>query len=188
MERRSFIKHTGLAGILAAGSAPAFAQGAPGDQVALRVELPEVARTIDGASEVDVEKRGGATGGKFDVQVFAAGEVVRPSGRGRGPERYRSMRPHGELLLCRQGPTFAFGTRSRSASSASVRCVVVFGGGEKVMNEFYKEIQHSRRSCAATPARRWAAGTARKSSPSPISRASRCASAALPARCWPSSA
>ena len=30
MERRSFIKHTGLAGILAAGSAPAIAQTQPG--------------------------------------------------------------------------------------------------------------------------------------------------------------
>jgi len=29
MERRSFIKHAGLAGILAAGSAPAFAQSQP---------------------------------------------------------------------------------------------------------------------------------------------------------------
>src|SRR4051794_20014722 len=29
MERRSFIKHTGMAGILAASSAPAFAQAAP---------------------------------------------------------------------------------------------------------------------------------------------------------------
>jgi hypothetical protein len=29
MERRSFIKHTGLAGILAASSAPVFAQSAP---------------------------------------------------------------------------------------------------------------------------------------------------------------
>ena len=29
MKRRSFIKHAGLAGVLAAGTAPAFAQAAP---------------------------------------------------------------------------------------------------------------------------------------------------------------
>ena len=44
MERRSFLKHTGLAGILAAGSAPAFAQARPGSQMAARVELSEEPR------------------------------------------------------------------------------------------------------------------------------------------------
>ena len=53
MERRSFLKNTGLAGILAAGSAPAFAQ-TPDGQVALRVELPEVASTRStAAAETD---------------------------------------------------------------------------------------------------------------------------------------
>ncbi len=56
------------------------------------------------------------------------------------------------------------------------------GDGMKLMNEFTKKCEHHRRSRPATPARRWAAGSARRSRTSPTSTASSSASADLAGR------
>ena len=44
MERRSFIRKTGIAGVLAAGAAPAIVHAQADDPLAPGLELPEVAR------------------------------------------------------------------------------------------------------------------------------------------------
>ena len=49
MKRRSFLQHTGLAGILAAGSAPAFAQAAPEIKWRLAASWPKSLDTLYGA-------------------------------------------------------------------------------------------------------------------------------------------
>ena len=51
MERRSFIKHTGLAGILAASSAPVFAQSAPEVKWRMASSFPKSLDTIFGAAD-----------------------------------------------------------------------------------------------------------------------------------------
>jgi len=76
MKRRSFIKHTGLAGILAAGSAPAFAQAAPEVKWAHGCELAEEPRHDLGGAELVSKRCASATNNKFQIQVFAAGEIV----------------------------------------------------------------------------------------------------------------
>ena len=105
MERRSFLKHTGLAGILAAGSAPAIRADARRSQVAARVELSEEPRH-------DLRRRGNdlrsasprSTNNKFQIQVFAAGEIVPAVRRGRcRAERHGPVLPHGAVLFLRQG-------------------------------------------------------------------------------------
>ena len=50
MERRSFIKNAGMAGILAAGSAPAFAQSAPEVKWRLASSFPKSLDTIFGGA------------------------------------------------------------------------------------------------------------------------------------------
>src|SRR4030042_2874510 len=75
MERRSFLKNTGLAGILAAGSAPAFAQ-TPTVKWRCASSFPKSLDTIYGASEAAAKAVSDITGGKFQIQVFAAGEIV----------------------------------------------------------------------------------------------------------------
>src|SRR5262245_53938833 len=75
MERRSFIKHTGLAGILAAGSAPAIAQ-TPTVKWRCASSFPKSLDTIYGAAETAAKTVSDVTGGKFQIQVFAAGEIV----------------------------------------------------------------------------------------------------------------
>ena len=61
MERRSFIKHTGLAGILAAASAPAFAQASPEVKWRLASSFPKSLDTIFGGAETISKRVAAAT-------------------------------------------------------------------------------------------------------------------------------
>ena len=80
-------------------------------------------------------------------------------------------------------PTFAFGTAVPfGLNSRMQNAWMYFGGGMELMNDFYKQLQHLRAFRPAIPARRWAAGSARRSRSSPTSTASRCASAAFAGR------
>ncbi len=112
MERRSFIKHTGLAGILAAGSAPVFAQ-TPGEvKWRLASSFPKSLDTIYGAADVISKRVAAATDNKFQIQVFAGGEIVPPFGvRRRGAERARSS-----AAIRRRITISARTRRSRSAA------------------------------------------------------------------------
>ncbi|HEY5307222.1 MAG TPA: twin-arginine translocation signal domain-containing protein, partial [Casimicrobiaceae bacterium] len=76
MERRSFIKHAGIAGVLAAGTAPALAQTAPEVKWRMASSFPKSLDTIYGAAETISKRVASATNGKFQIQVFAAGEIV----------------------------------------------------------------------------------------------------------------
>ena len=76
MERRSFIKHTGLAGILAASSAPAFAQAQPEVKWRLASSFPKSLDTLYGGATTISQRVAAVTGGKFQIQLFAAGEIV----------------------------------------------------------------------------------------------------------------
>ncbi len=80
MERRQFIKHAGMAGILAAGVAPAaHAQGA-NIRWRLASSFPKALDTIFGASDVFAKKLKEMSGGKFEISVHAGGELVPPFG------------------------------------------------------------------------------------------------------------
>ena len=78
MERRKFIGKAGagIAGIVAAGSAPAFAQGTGEVKWRLASSFPKSLDTIFGAAEFLARRVADATGGKFQIRIFAAGEIV----------------------------------------------------------------------------------------------------------------
>ena len=76
MQRRSFIKHAGLAGILAAGTAPAIAQTAGEVKWRCASSFPKSLDTIYGGAEVVAKRVASLTNNKFKIQVFAAGEIV----------------------------------------------------------------------------------------------------------------
>jgi len=76
MQRRDFIKHGGIAGVLAASSAPAFAQSAPEIKWRLTSSFPKSLDTIYGAAAQMAKRVSEATDNKFQIQVFAAGEIV----------------------------------------------------------------------------------------------------------------
>src|SRR5262245_6154312 len=75
MQRRSFLAHGGLAGILAAGTAPVFAQS-PTVRWRLSSSFPKALDTLFGASEVFSKKVSEATGGKFTISAHAGGEIT----------------------------------------------------------------------------------------------------------------
>jgi len=77
MERRSFVRQAGLAGVLAAGAAPAVVQ-AQGAQVRWRLasSFPKSLDTLFGAAELMAKKVGEMSGGKFQIATHAGGEIV----------------------------------------------------------------------------------------------------------------
>ena len=80
MERRSFLKTAGLG--LAAGTvaAPALAQNLPTIKWRMASSFPKSLDTLHGTGEFLVKRISDMTGGKFQIQLFAAGELVPPAG------------------------------------------------------------------------------------------------------------
>src|SRR5688500_3216903 len=78
MERRKFINRAGagMAGILAAGTAPAFAQASPEIKWRLASSFPKSLDTIFAVAESMGKRVAALTNNRFQVQTFAAGEIV----------------------------------------------------------------------------------------------------------------
>jgi TRAP-type mannitol/chloroaromatic compound transport system substrate-binding protein len=68
MDRRSLIKHAGIAGVLAAGVAPAVHAQAT-IRWRLASSFPKALDTIYGAAEIFAKQVGAMTGGKFQITV-----------------------------------------------------------------------------------------------------------------------
>ena len=80
MDRRSFIRKAGATGAGAAAvttlAAPAIAQSAPKINWRITSSFPKSLDTIYGGAEVLAKMVSEATDGNFQIQVFAAGEIV----------------------------------------------------------------------------------------------------------------
>jgi TRAP-type mannitol/chloroaromatic compound transport system substrate-binding protein len=140
MERRSFIKHTGLAGILAAGSAPAFAQATPTVKWRCASSFPKSLDTIYGAAVTAAQVVKDVTGGKFEIQVFASGEIVPglqvADAVQAGTVECGHTAPY---YYVGKDPSFAFGTAIPfGLNQRQYDAWWFFGEGEKLFNEFLK--------------------------------------------------
>src|SRR2546423_2180103 len=76
MKRREFLKAAGLGWATSAVAAPAIAQSMPELKWRLTTSFRKSLDTIYGAAEVFAKLVSEATDGKFQIQVFAAGEIV----------------------------------------------------------------------------------------------------------------
>jgi len=76
MKRRTFLKGGAVAGVTALVAAPAIAQAAPEIKWRLTSSFPKSLDTIYGASEAFAKAVAEASDNKFQIQVFAAGEIV----------------------------------------------------------------------------------------------------------------
>lgn len=142
MDRRKFLSGAAAAGVAGVAattlSSPAIAQTAPEVKWRLTSSFPKSLDTIYGAAEVFSKYVSDATDGKFQIQVFAAGEIVP------GLQAADAV-TNGTVEMCHtaayyfwgKDPTFALG------------CAVPFGlnarmlnawwydaGGEALYNEF----------------------------------------------------
>jgi len=138
MERRSFVGQAGLAGILAAGVAPAVQA-----QTALRWRLassfPKALDTIYGAAEVFAKKVSEMSGGKFQISVHAGGELMPAFGVVDGVQNATVEMAHtAPYYFFGKDETFAigcaipFGLNSRQMTAWQYE-----GNGLKLMREFY---------------------------------------------------
>jgi len=141
MERRSFIKHTGMAGILAAASAPAFAQAAPEVKWRLASSFPKSLDTIFGGAETISKRVAASTNSKFQIQVFAGGEIVPAFGVVDAVQNGTIQCAHtAPYYFFGKDPTFAFSCAIPFGMNARQQNAWMYhGGGMALMREFYKD-------------------------------------------------
>src|SRR5438105_5842458 len=142
MERRSFIKHTGLAGILAAGTAPAFAQAPAQPEVKWRLasSFPKSLDTIFGGAETIAKRVAAVTNHKVQIQLFAAGEIVPAFG-------VVDAVQNGTVECAHTAPYYFFGKDPPFALGCAIpfgmndrmqNAWMYHGGGLQLMREFLK--------------------------------------------------
>ncbi|HEX7465961.1 MAG TPA: TRAP transporter substrate-binding protein [Usitatibacter sp.] len=141
MKRRQFINTTGagMAGILAAGVAPAFAQGAE-IKWRLASSFPKSLDTIYGAAEVMSKRVAACTGGKFQIQVFSAGEIVPAFGVVDAVQNGTVQAAHtAPYYFWGKDPAFALDTAIPfSLNARQTNAWQIFGGGLELFRDFYK--------------------------------------------------
>src|SRR3981189_3314731 len=112
MKRRDFIKVTGLgAGGAATLAAPAIAQSMPEIKWRMTTSWPKSLDTLHGGAEMMAKVVGEATDNKFQIQTFAAGEIV-PGLQVLDAVQNGTVEMGGTASYYYFGkdPTFAFGT------------------------------------------------------------------------------
>ena len=138
MDRRSLIKNAGLAGVLAAGVAPAVHA-----QAAIRWRLassfPKALDTIFGAADIFAKQVKAMSGGKFEISVHAAGELMPAFGVVDGVQQ-------GSIECAHTAPYYFFGKDETFAlgcaipfglNSRQMTAWMYEGNGMKLMREFY---------------------------------------------------
>jgi TRAP-type mannitol/chloroaromatic compound transport system substrate-binding protein len=142
MKRREFLKASavGAAGAAAVAS-PAIAQSMPEVKWRLASSFPKSLDTIYGGAEMMAKQVSEMTDGKFQIQVFAAGELV-PGLQVLDATSNGTVEMSHTVSYYYVGkdPTFAifasvpFGLNARQQNSWWYQ-----GGGEQLANEFYKK-------------------------------------------------
>ncbi len=139
IERRSFIRQTGLAGVLAAGAAPAAVHAQAALRWRLASSFPKSLDTHFGAAETFARKVGEMSGGKFQISTHAAGELMPTGGVLDGVQSGTVELAHtAPYYFFAKDPTFALGsTVPFGMNSRQTTAWMVEGNGLKLMREFY---------------------------------------------------
>jgi TRAP-type mannitol/chloroaromatic compound transport system substrate-binding protein len=139
MERRSFIRQTGLAGVLAAGVAPAVVHAQANIRWRLASSFPKSLDTIFGGADTFAKKVSDMTGGKFLISTHAGGELMPPGAVLDGVQNSTVEVAHtAPYYFFGKDPTFALGCAIPfGLNSRQMTAWVYEGNGLKLMREFY---------------------------------------------------
>jgi TRAP-type mannitol/chloroaromatic compound transport system substrate-binding protein len=141
MKRRDFLKVAGAGAAASAVAAPAVAQSAPEVKWRMTSSFPKSLDTLYGGAEVLAKAVADITDNKFQIQVFAAGEIVP------GLQAADAV-TNGTVEACHtasyyyygKDPTFAFGTAIPFGLNCRQQNAWYYhGGGGELLNEFYKK-------------------------------------------------
>jgi TRAP-type mannitol/chloroaromatic compound transport system substrate-binding protein len=141
MKRRDFIKVTGAGVAGATMAAPAIAQSAPDIKWRMTCSWPKSLDTLYGGAEMMAKAVAEATDNKFQIQVFAAGEIVPGLQVIDAVQNGTVEMGHtASYYYFGKDPTFAFGTSVAFGPSQRInQGWYTLGGGKEVLNEFYKK-------------------------------------------------
>jgi TRAP-type mannitol/chloroaromatic compound transport system substrate-binding protein len=142
-DRRNVLKAgaAGGAAIAAAAlSAPAIAQAAPEIKWRMTASWPKSLDTLYGACEFMAKRLAEMSDGKFQLQVFAAGEIVPALAAFDAAQNGTVEVAHtSSVYYYGKDPTFVFGTDLPFGMNSRMRSAWMYhGGGLDLMNEFYK--------------------------------------------------
>jgi TRAP-type mannitol/chloroaromatic compound transport system substrate-binding protein len=141
MKRRQFLQAAGLAAAATSIAKPAISQSMPALKWRLTSSFPKSLDTLYGGSEIFAKAVAEATDNKFQIQVFAAGEIVP------GLAALNAVQS-GAVEMCHtpsqyyvgKDPTFTFATTVPFGLNARMQnSWWLFGGGAELMNDFYKK-------------------------------------------------
>ena len=142
MDRRKFLKNAGIAagaGAATTIAAPAIAQSLPTIKWRLTSSFPKSLDTIYGGADVLANRLRAMTDGKFDIRVFAGGEIVP------GLQALDAVQ-QGTVECCHtcsyyyvgKDKTFGFGTSVPfGMNPRQMNAWLYYGGGQKLLDEFY---------------------------------------------------
>jgi len=151
MDRRSLIKNAGIAGVLAAGAAPAVhAQAAV--RWRLASSFPRSLDTIFGSAEKLSQTVKALSGGKFEISVHPAGELMPAFGvvdalQGDNIE----MAQTAAYYFTGKDPAFAFSCAVPFGLTARQNTAwKLYGNGGKLMDEFFAQYNFKTASAGNT--------------------------------------
>jgi TRAP-type mannitol/chloroaromatic compound transport system substrate-binding protein len=138
MKRRQFLTAAGAGLTTAAVASPAIAQSAPEIKWRVTSSFPKSLDTIYGASDTFAKYVAEMTDNKFQIQAFAAGEIVP------GLQAADAV-TNGTVEMCHtasyyyvgKDPTWAFGTAVPFGLNARMQNAWFNAGGMDLLNEFY---------------------------------------------------
>lgn len=138
MDRRAIIKHAGVAGILAAGAAPAVHAQAT-VRWRLASSFPKSLDTLYGGSEVFAREVKNMSGGKFEISLHGPGELMPAFGVVDGVQQGSVECCHtAAYYFTGKDETFALGCGIPFGLNSRQQTAWMFdGAGGKLMREFY---------------------------------------------------
>ncbi|MCR6632217.1 MAG: TRAP transporter substrate-binding protein [Magnetospirillum sp.] len=140
MERRSFLKAAAVGAAASTVAAPALAQSAPEIKWRMASSFPKSLDTLFGAGELIARRVSELTEGKFQIRVFAGGEIV-PGLQVLDAVQQGTVECGHTVSYYYVGkdPTFAFEAQLPfGLNSRQNNAWLAHGGGLELLREFYK--------------------------------------------------